>query len=75
MSKLIRTHLITIGDSQAVLLPSAILEHINITGELELEVQDNQLIIRPATHARAGWAEQFQRMAANGDDSLLDDDG
>jgi antitoxin MazE len=73
MTTPIRTRLITIGDSHALLLPNDILEQLQITGAVELEIQGNQLIIRPGAGPRAGWAEQFQRMAANGDDMLLDD--
>jgi antitoxin MazE len=39
-----------------------------------LAAQDNQLVIRPAQRPRAGWDEQFKRMAERGDDRLLDAD-
>jgi antitoxin MazE len=73
MASPIRIRLITIGDSQALILPSDILEQLQITDTVELEVQGDQLIIRTSAGPRAGWSEQFQRMAANGDDTLLDD--
>ena len=72
MAHPIRTRLITIGDSQALILTNDILEQLQITGVVELEVQGNQLIMRSGARPRSGWAEQFQRMAANGDDALLD---
>jgi antitoxin MazE len=74
MANSIRARLITIGDSHALLLSNDILEQLQITDAVELEIQGNQLIIRPSAGPRAGWAEQFQQMAANGDDTLLDDD-
>jgi antitoxin MazE len=35
-------------------------------------VQNDQIIIRPLKKPRAGWDEAFRRMAAHGDDQLLD---
>jgi antitoxin MazE len=74
MSNVIHTRLIKVGNSQGVRIPKVVLEQLQLTDTIELEIQGNQLIIRPGARPRAGWAEQFQRMAANGDDTLLDDD-
>lgn len=74
MSNVIHTRLIKIGNSQGVRLPKVVLDQLQLTDAIELEVQGNQLIIRSGAHPRAGWAEHFQRMADNGDDVLLDED-
>jgi antitoxin MazE len=37
-----------------------------------MEEQGSQIVIRSAHRVREGWAEAFARMAANGDDALLD---
>ena len=72
MTTIIKTRLIKIGNSQGLRIPKLILEQLNLSDEIELEVQEHQLIVRATSHPRAGWAEQFERMAANGDDQLLD---
>jgi antitoxin MazE len=72
MATIIKTRLIKIGNSQGLRIPKLILEQLNLSDDIELEVQDHQLIVRPTSHPRASWAEQFERMAINGDNHLLD---
>ena len=55
-----------------VRIPKALLEQAQLPEDVELEVSAEQIVIRPALRARQHWAEQFQRMAAEGDDVLLD---
>ena len=69
----VRTKLIKIGNSQGLRIPKVVLEQLNLSDEVELEVQENQLVIRPLVGPRAQWEEQFQAMAANEDDQLLDE--
>lgn len=40
--------------------------------ELKLLVQEEQPAARMVSHPRSGWTDAFQRMAAAGDDGLLD---
>ena len=71
----VRTRLIKIGNSQGLRIPKVVLEQLHFSDEVELEVQENQLVIRPFRAApRHNWEEQFQIMAANGDDQLLDEE-
>ena len=74
MSAVIRTRLVKIGSSQGIRIPKVVLEQLNLTDTIELEVQDGQLIIRRSKVARADWSAQFAHMAAHGDDILLDDE-
>jgi antitoxin MazE len=66
----IKTRIIRIGNSQGIRIPKLLLEQSNLVEEVELELQDEQIILRPAHPARHGWEEAFQRMAALGDDHL-----
>ena len=73
MSTVVKARIIRIGNSQGVRIPKVLLEQAGLPGEVELEAQENQLVIRPvATPPRQGWEEQFREMAARGDDKLLD---
>jgi antitoxin MazE len=74
MTSVIRTRLVKIGNSQGVRIPKVLLEQLKLTDAIELEVQDNQLIVRPSKAVRTDWAAQFQQMAEHGDDQLLDAD-
>ena len=67
-----KANLVAIGNSRGVRIPKAILEQTGLQGEVEIEVQGSQIVIRSAHRPRAGWAEAFSRMAAAGDDTLLD---
>ena len=67
-----RASIIKIGNSQGVRIPKPLLDQTGITGDVELEVDKSQIIIRPISIPRAGWDSAFQAMAQNKDDRLLD---
>lgn len=69
----IKSRIIRIGNSQGLRIPKVLLEQLNLQGEVELEVQEHQLVVRPLQAPRREWAEQFRAMAAHGDDQLLDE--
>lgn len=72
MSNIIKTRLIKIGNSQGIRIPKVLLDQIGLTKDLELEVQGDHLLLRPARRPRDGWEAQFRDMSANNDDILLD---
>jgi antitoxin MazE len=74
MAATIKTRIVKIGNSHGIRIPKLLLEQVGLEGEVELEAQVDQLIVRPVAPARRGWDEQFQAMAAHGDDRLLDGD-
>lgn len=69
-----KTRIVRIGNSQGVRIPKLLLERSNLAEEVELQAHDNQITIRSAREPRQGWGNQFQAMAAQGDDGLLDND-
>ena len=69
----IRASLVKIGNSQGVRIPKTLLTISGIENDVEIAVTKGAITIRPARKARENWAEQFEAMALNGDDSLLDD--
>lgn len=73
MSTIVKTRIVKIGNSQGVRIPKPILQQVDLWNEVEMEVQGEQLILRPARKNRSGWEAQFEQMAAHGDDGLLDD--
>lgn len=74
MATVIRTRLVKIGNSQGIRIPKVVLDQLQISDTIELEVQDNQLVVRSSKMPRADWGPAFQQMAARGDDHLLDAD-
>jgi antitoxin MazE len=69
----VKTSLIKIGNSRGIRIPKVLIEQAGLGDEVEIDVQRDQLVIRPATRPRYGWEEQFKAMAQRGDDQLLDE--
>ena len=68
-----RTKIVKIGNSQGIRIPKLFLEQTGLSNDVEIQVVDDQIVIKPATHPRQGWAEQFQEMAQQQEDHLLID--
>jgi len=64
--------IIKIGNSRGLRLPKPILEQCSFEKEVELEVRDNEIIIRPVKHPRQDWEKAFKTMAENREDKLID---
>ena len=69
-----KAKIVKIGNSQGIRIPKVILEQSGLQDEVELEVKNNQLIIRPKRSIRQGWEVAFSLMAEMRDDQLLDED-
>ena len=67
-----KTHIVKIGNSQGIRIPKLILEQCGFDKEVELEVHDQELVIRAIHQPRHTWEEAFHAMSAYGDDTLLD---
>jgi antitoxin MazE len=73
MSTVVKTRIIGIGNSKGIRIPKLMLDQLGLVGEVELELQQHHMIIRPARRPRQGWDEQFELMAEHHDDQLLDE--
>ena len=67
-----RARVVKIGNSQGIRIPKPLLEQTGIIRDVELEVDQNQIIIRPVLNPRAGWDDAFIAIAEDNDDVLLD---
>lgn len=68
-----KASIIKIGNSRGIRIPKPILKQCGFDDEVELEVRDNELIIRSPHKVREGWDQAFQSMSYHGDDQLLDE--
>jgi len=75
MAAIVRTRIVRIGNSQGIRIPKLLLEQVHLAEgkEIELEVQSEQIVIRPTYEARHGWGSAFNAMAERGDDAMLDE--
>lgn len=63
---------IPIGNSKGIRIPKSILKQLDIHEKVELEVHNNEILIKPINEKpRTGWEEAFIKMHHNEDDILL----
>lgn len=63
---------IPIGNSKGIRIPKAILDQVQITEQVDLEVEDNRILLTPVReNPRGGWEEAFQRMHETGEDQPI----
>ena len=72
MNNIVKTNVVRIGNSQGIRIPKLVLEQIGLSGEVEMEVAADHLVLRRARRHREGWEEHFQQIAQEGEDKLLD---
>ncbi len=66
-----KSQIIQIGNSQGIRIPKVLLEDSRISGEVDLELHPDGILIRKAQRARAGWDEAFKTMVEE-DEAELD---
>ncbi|HKJ30506.1 MAG TPA: AbrB/MazE/SpoVT family DNA-binding domain-containing protein [Balneolales bacterium] len=67
-----KTKLIRIGNSQGVRIPKPLIKESGLSGEIEMILRDNEIILRSPEETRKDWDQSFEKMAEKGDDQLLD---
>ena len=68
-----KVKIVKIGNSKGIRIPKVLLRQTGIDDEVNLEVEDSQIILRPITKSvRNGWHILFRKMAELNDDQLLD---
>jgi len=67
-----KASIIKIGNSHGIRIPKPIIAQCGFEEEVEFSVQNNALIIKSVKSSRKDWEAAFMKMAANGDDQLLD---
>ncbi len=65
-----RARLVRIGNSRGVRLPKPLIEQAGLSDEVELDVREGAIVIRPADGPRSGWAEAAADLAAGGSELL-----
>lgn len=72
MNTVVSTRIVKIGNSQGIRIPKLLLDQLDLGEQVELEVHDNQLVVRAAAAPRHNWDEQFRMMAEHCDDRPVD---
>ncbi len=66
-----KAQIIQIGNSQGIRIPKMMLEETKLTGEVELEVHADGLLIRGVQKPRGSWDAAFKALADADDDQPL----
>ncbi len=70
-----KAQIIQIGNSQGIRIPKILLEETRISGEVELEVAPDGILIRNIKKPRGDWDERFNASADIDDDQSIDSRG
>jgi antitoxin MazE len=64
--------IVPIGNSKGIRLPKAILEQLQISDKLDLEIEGQRIILKPINRSvREGWVEAFEKMHERNEDTIL----
>ena len=70
--KTVRSKIVRIGNSRGVRIPKPVFEQSGLSGDVEISVEGNTIVISSVDTPRSSWSDAFARMAEAGDDKLLD---
>ena len=68
-----KVQIIQIGNSQGIRIPKAVLEETKLSGEVEMEVTPEGLLIRNIKRPRGDWDAVFKSLADSDDDLALNE--
>lgn len=68
-----KTTLIAIGNSRGIRIPKPVIEQCGFGDEVEMDVRNREIVLRPLSNPRHGWDQAFAQMARLKDDALLDE--
>jgi antitoxin MazE len=67
-----KTSLHRIGNSQGVIIPKPLLAQVGLSGEVEMSVERDAIVLRrPARAPREGWAEDAKALVEAGEGGLV----
>jgi len=72
MRENMKASIIKIGNSHGIRIPKPLLDQCGFENEVELEVHNNSLVIKPRKKLRQNWENAFKKMADNNDDRLIE---
>jgi antitoxin MazE len=66
-----KAQIIRIGNSQGVRIPKTLIEDGKLSGEVELELHEDGILIRSLQKPRADWNSAFKAIADGDDDQQV----
>jgi antitoxin MazE len=65
-----KAQIVSIGNSQGIRIPKALLEESGLSGEVDLELCEAGIVIKKTKKPRQHWEDAFKAMAENDDDDI-----
>lgn len=66
-----KVKLVPIGNSKGVRIPQAFIRACGFGDHVEMRIEQNAIVLAVPRSPRENWEEDFEKMAAAGDDGLL----
>ena len=66
-----KAQIIRIGNSQGVRIPKTLIEDGKLSGEVELELHEDGILIRSLQKPRANWEAAFKTISDGEDDQTI----
>jgi antitoxin MazE len=66
-----KAQIIRIGNSQGIRIPKTMIEDGKLSGEVELELHEDGLLIRSLQKPRANWDTAFKSASESDDDQAV----
>lgn len=67
-----KAQIIKIGNSHGIRIPKAVLEETRMSGDVEIEVTPDGILIRNINKPRSNWDAMFKALSDRDDDLPLD---
>ena len=68
-----KSKLVRIGNSRGVRIPKPLIEQAGLKGDIEIDLTEEGVLIRPHRRPRDGWAEAASELGERGDGGLIDE--
>lgn len=68
-----KARLIRIGNSRGVRLPKPMIEQARLSGDVDIEVRDQAIVITATQARRVGWAQAARKLRERDSDRLFDE--
>jgi antitoxin MazE len=66
-----KSKIVTIGNSQGIRIPKVLLAQANLSGEVELSVCEQGLLISKSKQVRENWDSIFKNLGESDDGELI----
>ncbi len=67
-----KAQIVKIGNSHGIRIPKAVLEETRMSGDVEIEVTPDGILIRNINKPRSNWDAMFKALSDRDDDLQLD---